>query len=313
MRDGVKVVANCLFVAVASIAVFQADAVAIGAAYAAIGARPDGALKKLEPVSLPGNPSVVGTVDFDADGNVVVNWTDANFPIESIAPKAYAADKDFVKEYVDKCEARADKSRDNKVLGAAALRKSDFNKAGRKIWALHLEAVKAVQAAAESAKAEEKMARQKLLAGTPLESLFGVKLGKPINTASYEMAANGKAYVFAPAKRFRSFDRYTFRSSPTSKIVYQIQAVSSVTAATDEDDDWGFTRKALMMRFKKLEAQEDPDGNGYSLLFPGADGNVGRKIIVRRTELGMSITAVDTELKKKAEEEQLAIDAAEAL
>ena len=66
-------------------------------------------------------------------------------------------------------------------------------------------------------------------------------------------------------------------------------------------------------KFQKQDVQEDSDGEGYSLLFPGADGKVGRMVVVRRTETGMSITAVDIGLKKKAEEEQLAIDSDDAL
>ena len=43
--------------------------------------------------------------------------------------------------------------------------------------------------------------------------------------------------VMTPAKKFKSFDRYTFRVSPTSKVVYQIQAVSPIAAAADAEDE----------------------------------------------------------------------------
>lgn len=296
-------------------AALQAGSAAAGLPQTVRGARSDGASKKLGPLQLTGDPTVVGAVDCDADGNVVVKWGPNRFVAsdDSIAPKDFGGEQEFLKEYAGKCESRSDKSRDGKSLGAASSRKTGFVRAGKKIWAAHLETIKAAQAAEANAKAEEKSARQKLLAGLPLESLFGIKLGKAIDLSAYEKTANGKAHVFVPAKKFKSFDLYTFRASPTTKVVYQIQAVSPIAAATDEDDEWSFVRKALMKKFQKQDVQEDSSKEGYSLLFPGVDGNVGRMVVVRRTETGMSITAVDIDLKKKADEEQMAIDTAEVL
>lgn len=315
MKVKIRVAAKLLFVALGLLAASQAGAVVTRPPHTIRGARSDNASKKLGAPSLTGDSTVVGTVNYDSDGNVVVKWGPNRFVVsfDSIAPKDYSGEQEFLKEYIGKCESRSDKSKDSKALGAASSRKGEFTRAGKKIWTAHLEAVKAAQAAAANAKAEDNMVRQKLLAGLPLESLFGIKLGKPIDQSSYEKTSNGKAHVFAPAKKFKSFDRYTFRVSPTSKVVYQIQAVSPIAAAADAEDEWSFVRKALMKKFQKQDVQEDSDGEGYSLLFPGADGKVGRMVVVRRTETGMSITAVDIGLKKKAEEEQLAIDSDDAL
>lgn len=166
MKVKIRVAAKFLFVALGLMAATQACALVTGIPHTIRGARSDSASKKLGAPSLTGDSTVVGTVDYDADGNVVVKWGPNRFVIavtDSIAPKDYSSEQEFLK------------------------------------------------------------------------------------------------------------------------------------------------------KFQKQDVQEDSDGEGYSLLFPGADGKVGRIVVVRRTETGMSITAVDIGQKKKAEEEQVAIDSADAL
>ena len=263
--------------------------------------------KDLKPESVADDPSVVGSLGHDDEGNVVVRWGVGLFISDSIAPKDYGNARDFTKAYSEKCESHADKSNDAARLGASGARKIEFNKIGKKIWAAHLEAAQAVRAKAEMDKAAEEMSRRNLLAGLPLESLFGIGLGKPIDLSQYAKTGKGKAYLFTPAKKFRGFEVYSFSVTPSSGVVYQIQAVSKACEAEDLEGEWVFVKRALMKKFRKQAVREAPNKAEYALLFPGT-GEAGREIVVFRKASSIYITAVDLDQKKKAEEEQSAID-----
>ena len=55
-------------------------------------------------------------------------------------------------------------------------------------------------------------------------SLFGIKIGKPVDVALYEKSGTVNCYVFKPTKHFRRFDSYSLKVAPKSHLVYQITA-----------------------------------------------------------------------------------------
>ena len=257
--------------------------------------------KKIEPVSIAGDVTVVGTPGYDENGNVVVNWAlcSATKPADNLVAGAFDTESAFLTAYCNKCESRADKSRDGKILGAASKRKSDFMRAGKKIWAAHLEVV---QAAIEAEKQLE--VEKTLRAGLPLESLFGIKLGEKVDVADFPKTGNGEAYLFTPPKRFRNFSVYSFRVTPSSHAVYQIQAVSQVDVGVKVGEEMLAVKNALMKKFEKKAVREIDRGAGYEMVFPCDDSEAERRVVVRRIKGGISITAVDLGLQKRAEEEK---------
>ena len=221
---------RALLVAVVLVAALQAEAIIVSGNSISSGRRSSTySTTRRQPqatsASLANNQAVVGTLGVDKEGNVVVKWGNGFAVADSIVLKEYGSEKEFLSAYLEKCESKADKSNDGRILGAAHARKSEFSKIGKKMWAAHLEAVKIANAKAEKEKAAADMARKRLLEGLPLESLFGIKLGKQIDVSAYEKAPNGKAYAFVPEKKFREFGNYAFMTTPSSGLVYQIQAV----------------------------------------------------------------------------------------
>ena len=300
MKCMLKEVLRSIVVVVTAFLLLQADAVILPH-HTVRGNRSDSSAQRLESVSVAGDATVVGTPGYDENGKVVVNWAlcSATQPADNLVAGAFATESAFLKAYCDKCESRSDKSRDAKVLGAASKRKSDFMRVGKKIWAMHIEVV---QAAREAEKQVE--AAKALLVGLPLESLFGIKLGENVDVAGYSKTGNGKAYLFTPAKRFRGFNVYSFRVTPSSHAVYQIQALSQVDDGAKMGEEMLAVKNALMKKFQKKAVREIDRGSGYELVFSCKDSEDGRRIVVRRTKGAIAITAIDLGLQKRAEEEK---------
>ena len=252
-----------------------------------------------------GNTRVVGQLCQDEAGNVIVQWpTWVNgggiiFDEDSLAIHKYKSEAEFLKVYVEKCQERDDKPDGKRVLGADYERKRVYMASGKKMWAAHLKVLQATRAA-----------EKKFLQGLPLESLFGIKIGKPVDLALYEKTEIENCYVFKPARQFRKFDTYSFRVTPKSHVVYQIRAKSDAFAVPEGlDEEWNYVRQVFMKKFLKKAVKELPDHNGYLLLFPGAGTGVEREIVIRRSGDTASIMAVDLKLAKQAEDERTSIDA----
>ena len=96
------------------------------------------------------DPSVVGNMVNDKEGHVIVRWMMSSIngrrlPDDTLVPGKYRNEAAFIKAYIDKCEARADKSADGRVLGAVSARRSAFTRIGKKIWAAHVETMRSVR------------------------------------------------------------------------------------------------------------------------------------------------------------------------
>jgi len=258
----------------------------------------------------------------------------------AVSPSDYGDQKSFVNAYVaQKMASRtaAEKDSDKKRLGGESLRKSKFRREAVKIWddakpAAQPEskdaAASAPAAFSSASKAPPKPAAEsaaktpepadesweedlgEYLAGLPLESLFGVRLGDVVEPDESQRVGESSTYSFAPAKKFRKYEKYVYSITPVTHRVYGIRALgmNMKVEATEEGvidmrDEWVKTKTALEKKFEK-KAMEDigsmicPD---FKLLFPGADGKVAREIQV---DFGTSITAVDLALKAQAEEER---------
>ena len=250
---------------------------------------------KIQPTS---SPNIVGTLVQNENGNVTVEWPlwmngETWFNREVITLGQYKSEADFLKVYIEKCKARDGKQNDKRVMGAEYERKRVYMAAGKKMWAAHLKVLQATRAA-----------EKKFLQGLPLESLFGIKIGKPVDLALYEKLEDDW-YVFKPARQFRKFDTYLFRVTPKSHTVYQIMATSGNFAEPEkQDEEWNFVKQVFMKKFQKQTVKDLPGKNGYLLLFPGAGAGVEREIVIRRSGDSASIVAVDSRLSKLAEEER---------
>lgn len=252
-----------------------------------------------------GNTSVVGQLCQDEVGNVIVQWParinsgGVHFDEDSLAIGQFKNEVEFLKVYVEKCQVRDDKPDGKRVLGADYERKRVYMASGKKMWATHLKVLQATRAA-----------EKKFLQGLPLESLFGIKIGKPVDLALYEKTETENCYVFKPARQFRKFDSYSFRVTPKTHVVYQIRAKSDAFASSEGlDEEWNYVKQVFMKKFQKKAVKELPDHNGYLLLFPGAGAGVEREIVIRRAGDAASIMAVDLKLAKLAEEERTSTDA----
>ena len=259
-------------------------------------------------IQTTGNANVVGQICYDDKGNVIVRWPShvnglgIGFGQDSLAPGQYENESEFLKAYMEKCEARGKEPEDRRRLGGGKSERDRVSRAsGRKVWAAHLKVLQTSRAA-----------EKKFLAGLPLVSLFGIKIGKPIDVALYEKSGAGDCYVFKPTKQFRRFDSYSLKVTPKSHLVYQITAKADRFADSEGwDEEWNHVRQVLMKKFQKLAVNEADDQDCYKLLFPcaGVGNGVEREIIVHRSEESVYITAVDLRLAKQAKEEQTSIDA----
>ena len=259
-------------------------------------------------IQTTGNPNVIGQICYDDKGNVIVRWPllvngfGVFFDQDSLAPGQYENESEFLKAYMGKCEARGKEPEDRRRLGGGkSERDRVFRASGKKVWAAHLKVLQASRAT-----------EKKFLTGLPLVSLFGIKIGKPIDVALYEKSGAGDCYVFKPTKQFRRFDSYSLKVTPKSHLVYQITAKADRFADSEGwDEEWNHVRQVLMKKFQKLAVKEADDQDGYKLLFPcaGVGNGVEREIIVHRSEESVYITAVDLRLAKQAKEEQASIDA----
>ena len=252
---------------------------------------------RIQPI---GNANVVGQLCQDESGNVIVRWPIWRTFLEETLPIGqFKSEADFLKVYAEKCQERDDKPDGKRVLGADYERKRVYMASGKKMWAAHLKVLQVTRAA-----------EKKFLQGLPLESLFGIKIGKPVDLALYEKTDTENCYVFKPARQFRKFDSYSFRVTPKTHVVYQIRAKSDAFAATEGlDEEWNYVKQVFMKKFQKKAVKELPDHNGYLLLFPGAGAGVEREIVIRRYGDAASIMAVDLKLAKQAEDERTSIDA----
>ena len=242
-----------------------------------------------------GNPNVVGELCLDKDGEVIVRWPVwRTYLEETLSLGRFKSEAEFLKVYVEKCMARDDETDNRRVLDADYEKKRVYKASGKKMWAAYIKALQAARAA-----------ERKFLRGLPLESLFGIQIGAPVDVAMYEKTDTANCYAFKPKKQFRKFDAYSFKVTPKSHIVYQIRAKTNTFAAYDEvDEEWNYVKQVFMKKFQKQAARDLPNQKGYSLLFPGAGAGVGREIIIRRSGCTASITAVDLGLAKQAEAEE---------
>ena len=64
---------------------------------------------------------------------------------ESLALGQYKTEADFLKVYLEKCEARGKQPKDRRVLGEEYERKRVYKDAGKKMWAEHLEVLRAAR------------------------------------------------------------------------------------------------------------------------------------------------------------------------
>jgi len=256
---------------------------------------------QIQPV---GNPDVVGQLCQEEDGSVIVRWpvrvnsSGAMFEDETLPLGQFKSEAGFLKVYLEKCQARDDKPENRRVIGADYERKRVYMASGKKMWATHLKVLQATR-----------VAEKKYLQGLPLESLFGIKIGKPVDVALYEQTGTEDCYMFKPARQFRKFDSYSFRVTPKSHVVYQIRAKSDAFAEPEGlDEEWNYVKQVFMKKFQKKAVKDLPDHNGYLLLFPGAGTGVGREIVIRRSGDTASIMAADLKLTKLAEEERTSTD-----
>ena len=99
-----------------------------------------------------GDPNIVGQLCRDEEGNVSVRWpiwankVGVVFLGESLALGQYKTETDFLKVYLEKCEARGMQPKDRRVLGEEYDRKRVYKDAGRKMWAEHLEVLRIARA-----------------------------------------------------------------------------------------------------------------------------------------------------------------------
>ena len=97
-----------------------------------------------------GDPNIVGQLCRDEEGNVSVRWPiwmndGVVFYEESLALGQYKTEADFLKVYLEKCEARGKQPKDRRVLGEEYERKRVYKDAGKKMWAEHLEVLRAAR------------------------------------------------------------------------------------------------------------------------------------------------------------------------
>ena len=102
---------------------------------------------KIQPT---GDPNIVGQLCRDKEGNVIVRWPmwvngGCFFNGESLVLDQYKTEADFLKVYLEKCEARGKQPKDRRVLGEGYERKRVYKDAGKKIWAEHLEVLRSVR------------------------------------------------------------------------------------------------------------------------------------------------------------------------
>ena len=105
---------------------------------------------KIQPT---GDPNIVGQLCRDKEGNVSVQWpimwvnkVGILFLGESLALGQYKDEAEFLKVYLEKCEARGKQPKDRRVLGEEYERKRVYKDAGKKIWAEHLEVLRSARA-----------------------------------------------------------------------------------------------------------------------------------------------------------------------
>ena len=103
---------------------------------------------KIQPT---GDPNIVGQLCRDKEGNVIVRWPmwvngGCFFNGESLVLGQYKTEADFLKVYLEKCEARGKQPKDRRVLGEEYERKRVYKVAGKKIWAEHLEVLRSARA-----------------------------------------------------------------------------------------------------------------------------------------------------------------------
>ena len=97
-----------------------------------------------------GDPNIVGQLCHDKEGNVIVRWPmwvngGCFFNGESLVLDQYKTEADFLKVYLEKCEARGKQPKDRRVLGEEYERKRVYKDVGKKIWAEHLEVLRSVR------------------------------------------------------------------------------------------------------------------------------------------------------------------------
>ena len=112
---------------------------------------------KIQP---PGDPNVVGKLGRDEAGNAVVRWpiyVNGNgglFCQESLVLGQYETEDDFLKAYLEKCKVRGGQPNDRRVLGEDYERKRIYKNEGKKMWAEHLEVLRATRAKEKERKVE---------------------------------------------------------------------------------------------------------------------------------------------------------------
>lgn len=231
---------------------------------------------------------------------------------KTLSPADYSSREEFVAAYVEnEISNLSDDERktDARRLGGDKLRRNKLRRDAERAWRTYLSNREAIMnGRAPSSEEVIKMAAAEdaqYLNGLPLEGLFGIKLGEEVDTSSYERVDNSNTYKFKPKKNFRLYKNYEFSITPITRKVYGIRA--SGMSYVDQDGqminheaELIKTKMAFEKRFQK-KVKRGLIKSHFSLIFPGADGNVAREIVVKS---GSSITAVDLKLKEVAEKER---------
>lgn len=225
-----------------------------------------------------------------------------------VRPEMYKDKESFLNDYIDQELGKlsaAQRNEDRKTLGGEKARKFKIRRIGERLW-------KEAQADMKGNADElvESTDESKYLAGSPLYGLFGIELGSVPSLQDYWRIGDTNTYEFKPKKNFRSYKKYVFSITPITHKVYGIRAsdmsfddVESDAGQAKIKTEWEATKVALEKKFGKVAKLEIGTMvcPNFKLLFPDKNKNVTREISV---VFGASITAVDLELKKLADEER---------
>lgn len=219
-----------------------------------------------------------------------------------VRPESYKDRESYLNDYIEQELGKltaAQRNEDRKILGGEKTRRFKIRRDGERLWKNAHEKQKK--------EAEEE---SKYLAGAPLYRLFDIELGSTPSLQDYWRIGDSNTYEFKPKKNFRSYKKYVFSITPITHKIYGIRAsdmdFNDVEREAGQEvikTEWEATKVALEKKFEKVAKLEIGTMvcPNFKLLFPNKDKKVTREISV---VFGVSITAVDLELKKLAEAER---------
>lgn len=229
-----------------------------------------------------------------------------------VRPESYKDKESFLNDYIEQELGKlsaAQRNEDRKTLGGEKSRKFKIRRVGERLWKEAQEDLKG-----NTGETAEPIEESKYLAGSPLYGLFGIELGSVPSLQDYWRIGDTNTYEFKPKKNFRSYKKYVFSITPITHKVYGIRAsdmsfddVESDAGQAKIKTEWEATKVALEKKFGKVAKLEIGTMvcPNFKLLFPDKNKKATREISV---VFGASITAVDLELKKLAEEERAIIN-----